>query len=295
MVRVRFAMLVFVGAAACGKTSSEEGQAVPGGAGAGGAEAGAFSGAGLGTAGSSAGPNAGGASGSGAATAGSNAGGATPAAGASSIQSAVAECQRYCESLNYRLPQALCEDWNRPGWDPQFCHRQDSFDESCADYCKNVYESLSPACAAVLPAAIRCVAPVYANLTLPAGCWLSECRAPLYTMTSACYGIQDSLAAARAKWEASSVADYELDYESDSDEDTQVLVRAGSAPVATPATAFAWTVPLLFDEVERRLHEPGVAPNVIYDSALGYVTRLGQLQLCEEKTIIGGVRVAPLR
>jgi len=224
-------------------------------------------------------------------------GGLAGTGGLSQVQSAVAQCQHYCDTLDYQLPQALCEDWNRPEWDPQFCHTVGPTD-SCADYCVKIYELVTPACAARLEPAIRCVAPTYANVTLPppGACWLGNCRAQLFSMTSACYGLAEGLAAARATWEASRVTDYQLSYSRSGDAKVQVVVRTGSEPVVTPADAFAWTVPKLFDEVERALQEPGVTPRVSYDANLGYVVDLAREQGCAGASAqVTGIEVAPFR
>lgn len=215
--------------------------------------------------------------------------------GAAEPVSPVTECNRYCEALPYRLPAALCEDWNRPGWEPQFCGLGN---RSCADYCDTLYKTVSPECAATLPPVVRCVAPTYSSLAaVPTldECWLRECRDQLYTMTSACYGLREKLDAARALWEQSGVAEYRLSYDAGGSEKVEVLVRAGSEPAVTPPGAFAWTVPKLLDEVERYLNEPGVAPDAIYDEQLGYVVRLARLQGCDLLgQVVGGVEVEPL-
>ena len=216
--------------------------------------------------------------------------------GSSQVQSAVAECRTYCETLDYLLPQALCEDWNRPEWDPQFCHSGPW--TSCADYCSRIYEALTPACAAQLQPVVRCVAPTYAtpNIPPPAACWLGECRAQLFSMTSACYGLQEKLAVARATWQASGVVDYQLTYSRIGDVKARVVVQTGSEPVVTPADAFAWTVPKLFDEVERALHEPGVAPSVTYDRTLGYVVSLAREEGCARASEqVTGIQIEPVR
>ena len=233
---------------------------------------------------------------SGMSTAGASNSLAAGAAGSSSGQVAVADCARYCESVRpFRLPGALCEDWNQPGWHPEFCYLTGQA-ESCADYCGLVYQNVTPACAAVLPAVIRCVAPIYANLTvLPAGqCWLSQCRPELIKMTSVCYGLPGQLAAARTTWAQSRRVDYELDYISETGTEARVTVRAGSVTEVTPASAFAWTVPLLFDAVESELGSPDVVPTVSYDPTFGYVTSLGLLQGCEERPILRVVTLSPL-
>lgn len=260
MLRALLATLVLVGCVACGNVARDEG-----------------------------GMGSGGARGSWAASGAPG----TGAPGKSSLQTAVAECEQFCETQPYRLPGALCEDWNRPGWDPEFCQLSGET-ESCADYCSMVYQTVNPACAAVLPAAIRCVAPTYASLTLPAQCWLHECRNELYTMTSACYGLQRQLAAARATWAASGVSDYELDYVIDAGSEVRVVVNGSNPPVVTPAHASAWTVPLLFDAVEHDLQSPGVTPSVAYDPALGYVVSLALLQGCEQPSTLQVLAVVPL-
>lgn len=76
----------------------------------------------------------------------------------------------------------------------------------------------------------------------------------------------------------------------------QVVVRAGSEPAVTPADAIAWTVPKLFDEVERYLNEPGVAPSVSYEGDLGYVVDLVRQEGCRGDYVrVRGTEVAPLR
>lgn len=214
--------------------------------------------------------------------------------GSSSVRSAVAECENYCGTLMYLLPAALCEDWNRDGWDPEFCGVDSG--SSCADYCAHVYETISTSCAAALPAAIRCVAPTYAAGVIPAdACWLRDCRNQLYTVTSACYGLREKLAAARALWRTSGIVEYHLQYDLPRGMTAEVDVRAGSQVVAAPADAVAWTVPKLFDEVERYLHTPGVAPAVTYDAKLGYVVSLGYLQGCDAVAAVNGVAITPVR
>jgi hypothetical protein len=279
MARSRLGMLALVAASACGQIERDPlGPMTMGGADTGGAGTSSVntSDAGIGGVGSS---------------------GLAGTGGFSHVQSAVAECQHYCETLYYQLPHALCEDWNRPEWDPQFC-RPVGPTNSCADSCTEVYEDVTPECAARLQPAIRCVAPTYANVSLPApsACWLGDCRAQLFSMTSACYGLKERLAAARATWEASRVTDYQLTYYRSGDARGQVVVRSGSEPVVTPADAFAWTVPKLFDEVERTLQEPGVAPSVSYDANLGYVVDLAREEGCAGATPqVTGVEVAPFR
>ena len=204
----------------------------------------------------------------------------------------VEQCNTYCEGLQYRLPAALCEDWNGPGWEPEFCGVDST---SCADYCDTLYETVSPECALTLPPVIRCVAPTYADSGLPIeACWLRDCRHHLYTMTSACYGLREKLVAARALWAASGIGDYRLSYGADG-EQVEVLVRAGSEPTVTPPGAFAWTVAALFDEVERYLSEPGVAPDATYDQQLGYVVQLRRQEGCDPwPQAVSGVEVEPL-
>jgi len=115
-------------------------------------------------------------------------------------------------------------------------------------------------------------------------------------MTSACYGLEERLDAARAAWQASGVTDYQLTYDRSGDAKVQVVARTGSEPVVTPTDAFAWTVPKLFDEVERALHDPGVAPVVRYDATLGYVVDLGREEGCNGATKqVTAVEVAPFR
>lgn len=204
------------------------------------------------------------------------------------------ECEQFCETLEYRLPRALCEDWNRPGWDPEFCHVGNTSD--CSDYCAAVYGTVSPQCAAMLPAVIRCVAPTYATITVPrlSECWLEDCRDLLFTMTSACYGLRQQLEAARAAWSANGITDYELRYDSDGESQATVEVRAGAAPSVTPDGSTAWTVPELFDEVERLLGTPSVAPGATYDAELGYVMSLIREQDCDPAQVVSGVDVTPL-
>jgi hypothetical protein len=205
----------------------------------------------------------------------------------------VAECQRFCEMPYNRLPQALCEDWNRPGWEPPFCQLDPT--APCADYCSQVYQGLSPECAAALQPAIRCVAPEYAKGVITA-CWLADCRDLLYTMTSACYGLQEKLAAARATWQASRVVDYDLSYDREDGVKVHVAVRANQEPVAMPAGSVAWTVPTLFDKVDQYLHQFGFAPDVQYDANLGYVVEVVARLRCDESLDrVRGIQVAPLR
>jgi hypothetical protein len=262
-------------AGACGQTARDrpESSAV-GGAGAGGSAAGATPG----------GAGAGQIAGSG------GAGGALPAL------SDVERCEQYCETLAYRLPGAFCEDWNGEGWEPEFCGVQ--LNMSCADYCTKVYETVSPACAATLLPAIRCVAPTYANIAPPRvdpDCWLRDCRDPLYTMTSACYGLREKLAAARARWDASGIVEYQLQFYWGVDVRAQVLVQVGSEPTVTPPDAPAWTVPKLFDEVQRILDGPGTAPAATYHADLGYVVELARQQGClENPDRVMDVEVTPL-
>lgn len=209
--------------------------------------------------------------------------------------SPVAECEQFCEALAYRLPGALCEDWNRPGWEPAFCNVSGRL--SCADYCGNVYETVSPACADTLPPVIRCVAPTYASVAPPSlgECWLEDCRDQLYTMTSACYGLREKLTSARATWAASGVSDYQLQYDWNGAK-AEVTVRVGSEPVVTPPDAVAWTVLKLFDEVERYLDTPGVAPGVTYHPVLGYALELTRQQGCADPADgVFGIEVAPVR
>jgi hypothetical protein len=214
--------------------------------------------------------------------------------GTSSVRSAVAECENYCGALMYLLPAALCEDWTRDGWDPEFCGVDT--ETSCADYCTHVYETISTACAAALPAAIRCVAPTYATGIIPADpCWYRDCSNQLYTVTSACYGLRERLAAARALWGASGIAEYDLQYGLPGGGKADIEVRAGGEVVAAPPDAVAWTVPKLFDEVERYLHTPGVAPAVTYDAKLGYVVSLGSLQGCGAVTVVDAVAITSVR
>lgn len=235
-----------------------------------------------------AGSSAGGSAGSSSANAGAaqqagsvGVGGASAGA-TSAATAAVAECVRYCDTLEYLLPAALCEDWNRPGWDPEFCHVGPSM--GCSDYCTQVFESVKPACAETLPAVMRCVSPTYASLGVPPAdlCWLKDCRDQLFTMTSACYGLREKLAAARATWEASGISDYELTYPFGDGVTVRVVVHAGSEPTVTPPNFVGWTVPKLFNEVERYLDQPGKTAKAEYDPKLGYVVALGVQSGCEE-------------
>jgi hypothetical protein len=208
----------------------------------------------------------------------------------------VTDCTQYCENLNYRLPGALCEDWNREGWEPEFCGMEFNI-RSCPDYCRSVYETVSPACAATLPPVIHCVAPTYALPSPPSldQCWLGECRHQLYTMTSACYGLREQLEAARATWEAAGLAEYRLLYSWGADTKAEVLVQAGGKLVVTPPEATAWTVPQLFDEVQRYLDGPGTAPQARYDAELGYPLSVVRLQSCSEPSEgVTGIEVTPL-
>lgn len=280
MDRASLGMVVLVAVSACGRVEQERFEPMAmGGTSAGGTSAG--------------GASAGGASGAGSSSEPAGSGGLMQ------LPSALADCQRYCETLAYRLPQALCEDWHRPEWGrAQFCDVWTMPQASCADYCSDVYEAVTPECAAVLGPAIRCVAPTYSSASLPVvgTCWMAECRPQLFTMTSACYGLRERLAAARATWQASGVVDYQLTYGRDSDPAVQVTVRAGREPVVSPANAFAWTVPKLFDAVERALHEPEIMPSVSYDANLGYVVALSIEVSCgQPNSRITGVEVAPLR
>jgi hypothetical protein len=294
-------IVALVAGTACGQTAHDQtrpmaaGGAAAGGAlgGGGGEVAGTSGGGGNGGAGQVAG--AGGAGGNGGAGQVAGAGGAGGGGGTSPLLSAVAECENYCGTLKYLLPSALCEDWNRPGWNPEFCGVDVGM--SCADYCGHVYETISTACAAALPAAIRCVAPTYATGIIPMfNCWLQDCRNQLFTMTSACYGLREKLAAARALWRASRIVDYHLQYDLPSGVKAEVDVRAGSEPVVAPPDAAGWTVPKLFDEVERYLHGSGVAPDVTYDANLGYVVSLGYMQGCDATiATVNAVEVTPVR
>lgn len=286
MARLSLAMMALMAASACGRTEREP-LGSPELSGASGGAATSNGGSSGGLTGSSGLAGMGGLVGT---------SGLTSMGGSSQVQSAVSECEQYCETLDYRLPQALCEDWNRTGWEPPFCHLDPS--APCADYCREVYEAVSPTCAELLQPVIRCVAPSYAKPFITS-CWLAECRYQLFTMTSACYGLQEKLAAARAAWEASRVIDYDLTYDwgGRDPRKAQVVVRAGREPVVTPADATVWTVPQLFDEVERSLHQPGSAPVVTYDAELGHVVDLRLLeQGCDGgSTLVTGVAVAPLR
>jgi hypothetical protein len=115
-------------------------------------------------------------------------------------------------------------------------------------------------------------------------------------MASACYGLQEKLAAARATWQASRVVDYQLTYDRGDGVKVRVLVRAGSEPTVNPADAVAWTVPKLFDEVEHALREPGVTPSVSYDANLGYVVALAREMGCAPPSAqVTDIEVAPLR
>jgi hypothetical protein len=219
--------------------------------------------------------------------------GAAGTGGAFPTESAVTECEQYCETPYNRLPQALCEDWNRTGWEPPFCDLDTT--APCPYYCGKVYETVTPTCAPLLSAVIRCVAPYYASGTLST-CWLANCRDELFTMTSACYGLREKLAAARATWQASGVVDYDLAYDLPQGEKAHVAVREGQEPMATPAGEIGWTVPLLFDAADRFLHESGGTADVQYDPNLGYVIALRYRWGCEGSfTQASGVEVAPLR
>jgi hypothetical protein len=212
--------------------------------------------------------------------------------GSFSQQSAVDECQRYCELPINRLPQALCEDWNKSAWDPPFCDLDPS--KPCAEYCNDVYQTVTPQCAALLAPVIRCVAPVYASGELKP-CFLSECYRELSALTSACYGLQKTLAEARATWQASGVVDYQLTYSRPSVE-AEVTVRAGLEPMVTPANATALTVPLLFDLVDHYLDGSVGYPTITYDADLGYVRSLSIFQGCQQSfDEVSAVEVAPLR
>lgn len=216
--------------------------------------------------------------------------------GSSAVTAAVAECVDYCDTLEFLLPAALCEDWNRAGWDPQFCHLGPTM--GCSDYCTQVFDTVDPACADTIPAVMRCVSPTYAQLGVPPPdqCWLKDCRTELFTMTSACYGLREKLAAARAAWEASGITDYELSYWFGDDVTARVTVRSGSEPTVMPTNLVAWTVPKLFAEVQRYLDEPGSTAKAEYDPQLGYVVSLGVERGCEEYPIgvASQVTVTPL-
>jgi len=267
-----------------------------GGVSSGGVSSGGVSSGGVSSGGaSSGGVSSGGVSSGGVSSGGVSSGGLAGMGTGGSSQSAVAECEQYCETLDYLLPGALCEDWSPLDSSPSFCDV--FFTTSCADYCSRVYDTVTPACAAVLPAAIRCVAPTYVTGLIPPlnPCLWAECRHELYSMTSACYGLQEQLAGARATWQMSGVVDYRLNYDWDDDVRAEVIVRAGSEPAVTPADAIAWTVPKLFDEVERTLQEPGGAPRVTYHADLGYVVRLAREHGCTRSGRVSGVEVVPLR
>jgi len=206
----------------------------------------------------------------------------------------VSQCQGYCDALPYELPRALCEDWNYLDTPAEFCLDEQA--PSCDEQCEVLYETVSPACAAALPAAIDCVAPTYEDISAhpPMPCWLEECRAELYDLSSACYGLREGLEAARATWEASGVSSYELRYVEGLRGEVVVTVDTSGEASVTPSNATAWTVPVLFDEVERILDTPGMAPQVEYDDELGYVAVLQQDQGCEPRLLVGGVAVTPL-
>jgi hypothetical protein len=284
MVRALLGIVALVGASACGQTERDlpswaTRSGAPGVAGIAGVGSVAWGGAGSG----------------GASAAGASSGGLAGTGGSSALSEAVAECEHYCETLTYKLPTALCEDWHRPQWDPQFCHLVGPF-PTCADYCREVYDTVTPECAPTLAPVIRCVSHTYASVSVPTGeCWLKDCRDLLFTMTSACYGLQEKLAAARATWAASGIVDYQLQYDLGIDLKAQVVVRAGSDPVVTPADAVAWTVPKLFDAVEGALTQPGVAPDPVYDADLGYVVGWRLLVGCVEGSGgASGIEVTPL-
>lgn len=277
MVRASLGIVALVAAAACGQT--EHGPLRP-----------------VMTGPAAAGEGVGGTASSGSATVGDpgDAGGNGLAGmgGLAPVQSAVAECQRYCETLNYRLPQALCEDWNDPAWDPPYCHMDPM--TSCGEYCTEVYQTVTPQCAALLAPVIRCVAPVYASGELST-CFLGECHKELFALTSACYGLQKTLAEARATWQASSVVDYQLTY-SQFNMKAQVVVRDGLEPVATPSNANPWTVPKLFDAVDYYLNLAAGYPRITYDAKLGYVVGLSYFEDCDRsEEVVSGVEVTPLR
>lgn len=214
---------------------------------------------------------------------------------AAPFATAIAECVHYCETLDYILPHALCEDWHLPEWDPQFCHLRPTM--GCSDYCTAVYETVQPTCAPTLPPVIRCVSSTYERAALPSAgeCWLEDCRDLLFTMTSACYGLREKLAAARATWEASGVANYDLQYPVSDNAMAKVVVRAGSEPTVTPPGAVPWTVPKLFDQVESNLNAPGGTAKAAYDPTLGYVVFVGRQQGCSEYVTdaLGEIVVTP--
>ena len=276
MTRVSLGLLALIAATACGQTERKTASMTTGSGG----EDGSGGEGGGGSGGSS--------------SSGGDAGGVVSTGGSSPTPSAVAECQKYCEMPSNRLPQALCEDWNRRGWEPPFCQLDPA--APCADYCSQVYETVSPACGAALQAVIPCVAPYYAKGVITPSCWLADCRYLLFTMTSACYGLQEKLAAARATWQASGVVEYDLAYDQQDGMKAHVAVRANKEPEVTPTGAFAWTVPKLFDNVEYYLHQPGVAPDVNYDTDLGYVLNVVVRHGCDETFgRVSGIQVAPLR
>jgi hypothetical protein len=158
-----------------------------------------------------------------------------------------------------------------------------------------VYQTVSPECAALLEPAIRCVAPVYASGALTP-CWLGECYPELAALASGCYGLKEQLAAARARWQATGVVDYRLRYDLRADEKAEIVVLGGLVTAVTPADAFAWTVPLLFDLVDHDLVQPGGIPRVTYDADLGYVVESSRLERCSHNVpLVSGVEVAPLR
>jgi hypothetical protein len=114
-------------------------------------------------------------------------------------------------------------------------------------------------------------------------------------LTSACYGLQKTLAEARATWQASGVVDYQLTY-SQFNVKAQVAVRAGLEPVVTPSNATAWTVPKLFDAVDHYLDLAAGYPRITYDAELGYVVGLSYFESCNQsEEVVSGVEVAPLR
>src|SRR4051812_9164961 len=106
MARARLGMLALVVTSACGQIEREPFVPMT------------MSGAGTSGVGTS------GAGTSGAGTSGAGSSGLAGSGGLSQVQPAIAECQNYCQTLGYLLPGALCEDWNRPEWDPSFCRSE---------------------------------------------------------------------------------------------------------------------------------------------------------------------------
>lgn len=209
------------------------------------------------------------------------------------------QCLASCATLrprSFQLPQALCEDWGQPEADAEFCldiyGERSAVPRSCEAVCETLYHQVSDRCAAPLAAAIECMTPHYATQGIPdIEVLLSACQQERANVYSGCYDQHGELARARQRWHHRGSLNYNVQFTHESGTPHFVEVRDGEVTDASPIGFKAWSIPALFDEIERALDKDGIAPIVSYDPEKGFPIKIGSFPEGQTKVTSDAISV----